>query len=137
MLENNMEGKKIKAPGNTAPTLGKAAKEKFCSFCYKSSNHTYRIIVRPNNIFICNECIKTLAPELCYMKCALPYSHLWSYSITYLLNTSKQDGVFRLPKQWLDICISRTWSRIIKNLIQSFSLKSSPIAIQNSLNLQR
>jgi hypothetical protein len=50
-----MTEKNPKAPENTAPE--KAAEERCCSFCRKSSNNAYRMIAGPNNIFICDECI--------------------------------------------------------------------------------
>jgi hypothetical protein len=52
-----MAEKKSKLPENTAPAPEKAIKERFCSFCQKSSNNAYRMIAGPNDILICDECI--------------------------------------------------------------------------------
>jgi len=45
----------VKKPKTTAKKMSE--KERFCSFCNKSSLKAYRLIAAPNNIFICDECI--------------------------------------------------------------------------------
>jgi hypothetical protein len=58
-----MAEKKSKPAENVAPAPEKAAIERFCSFCRKSSNNTYRMIAGPPSpsgeydLFICDECI--------------------------------------------------------------------------------
>ena len=45
----------VKKPTTTIKKMSE--KERFCSFCNKSSLKAYRLIAAQNNIFICDECI--------------------------------------------------------------------------------
>jgi hypothetical protein len=56
-MSNIMTEKTTKPPKNTLPTPEEAVKEKWCSFCGKSSKNAHLMIAGPDNIFICDACV--------------------------------------------------------------------------------
>jgi hypothetical protein len=131
-----MAGKNTKTPKDTASAPEKAATERFCSFCRKSSNNAYRMIAGPDNIIICDECLNVCVKIMVQEADAplwIPVSSQHSLFSEYLGTKRNFPTAKAFDKGW-HIAYLAPHNREFDVV---FSSHIAPLAAQNSLDIIR
>jgi hypothetical protein len=130
-----MAGKKSTTPEDTISAPEKPPKERFCSFCRKSSKNAYRMIAGPDNIFICDECINVCVKIMLQETDAplwIPVTSKHSVFSEYL-GTKRDFPPVKGERSWHIAYLAPH----NKEFDAIFSAHIAPLAAQNSLDLIR